>query len=233
MTHKRQSVSRTAAFLAFFLLSAHPGLAQRTELEPGFNIFSPEDDIEMGREVAREAELELEIIDDTLLAEYVNRLGQQLSMVAPFERYPYQFKLVNDTTINAFALPGGFIYIHRGIIEMADREAELAGVIAHEIGHVALRHGTNQASKAYIAQAPLAILGGIFGGGSGVGSILTELGIGFGANSIFLKFSRDAEKQADLLGAQILHDAGYDPRGMTEFFEEDGDRGGQPCCPVL
>ena len=122
--------------------------------------------------------------------------------------------------------PGGFIYINRGIIELADREAELAGVIAHEIGHVALRHGTNQASKAYIAQAPLAILGGLFGGGGGVGSILTQLGIGFGANSIFLKFSRDAERQADLVGAQILYDAGYDPTGMAEFFEKMEAEGG-------
>ena len=226
MRSERQLVSGTAALLVLFLLSAQAGYAQRTELEPGFNIFSPEDDIQMGREVAREAEQELSLVDDELLGEYVNRLGQQLAMVAPFERYPYQFKLVNDRTVNAFALPGGFIYINRGIIELADREAELAGVIAHEIGHVALRHGTNQASKAYIAQAPLAILGGLFGGGGGVGSILTQLGIGFGANSIFLKFSRDAERQADLVGAQILYDAGYDPTGMAEFFEKMEAEGG-------
>src|SRR5690606_33832490 len=113
--------------------------------------------------------------------------------------------------------------------EAADREAELAGVMAHEIAHVALRHGTNQASKAYVAQAPLALLGGIFGGGGGVGSVLAELGIGFAADSLFLKYSRDAERQADMLGAQILYAAGYAPTGMPEFFEkleaEGGGRG--------
>jgi hypothetical protein len=145
--------------------------------------------------------------------------------------YPYRFRLVNDEAINAFALPGGPIYLNRGIIEHAGREAEVAGVLAHEIAHVALRHGTNQASKSQLVSAPLAILGGIFGGGGGVAAILTEVGVGFAANSLFLKYSRDAEKQADLLGAQILYDAGYDPTGMPEFFEklaaESGGRGSE------
>ena len=214
------SAGRISLVLLLILVLAVPAAAQRTELKPGWNLFSPQDDVEMGRQVAREAEEQLAIIDDRELERYLERLGQQLAAQAPWEKYPYQFKLVNDKTINAFALPGGFIYINRGIIEAASREAELAGVVAHEIDHVALRHGTNQASKAYLAQAPLAILGSIFGGGGGVGSILTQLGIGFTANSVFLKFSRDAERQADLLGAQILFDAGYDPTGMTEFFEK-------------
>ena len=217
---QRFQISRVATWIMILALSVSSGWAQRTELKTGFNIFSPADDVEMGRQVANEAEQELDLIDDVLLGEYINRLGQQLATVTPFEPYTYQFTLVNDSSINAFALPGGFIFIHRGILEAADREAEVAGVIAHEIGHVALRHGTNQLSKTYIAQAPLALLGGIFGGGSGVGSILTQLGVGFGVNSIFLKFSRDAERQADLLGAQILYDAGYDPKGMTGFFEK-------------
>ncbi len=225
---KTSRSSRIAMCIMLFALLVPSGWAQRTELKPGFNIFSSAEDVEMGRQVAAEAERELNLIDDALLGEYINRLGQQLATVTPFEPYAYQFTLVNDSAINAFALPGGFIYINRGIIEAADREAEVVGVLAHEIGHVALRHGTNQASKSYIAQAPLAILGGLFGGGGGVGSILTELGIGFGANSIFLKFSRDAERQADLLGAQILYDAGYDPKGMTEFFEKLEADAGNP-----
>ena len=225
MSFVARTVRKTIAVIVMVVAAVGPIQAQRTELKPGFNVFSPQQDIEMGREVADEAERELAIIDDADLEGYLNRLGQSLADVAPGEDYPYQFKLVNDSSINAFALPGGFIFIHRGIIEAADREAELAGVMAHEISHVALRHGTNQASKAYIAQAPLAILGGIFGGGSGVGSILTQLGIGFGASSIFLKFSRDAEKQADLMGAQILYDAGMDPTGMSEFFEKLGEEG--------
>ncbi len=226
MNFKRRPIQTAILVIALVLVTAQPGVAQRTELKPGFNVFSPEQDVEMGREVAMEAERELPIIDDVQLEGYLNRLGRSLASVAPGEDYPYQFKLVNDSSINAFALPGGFIFIHRGIIEAADREAELAGVMAHEIAHVAMRHGTNQASKAYIAQAPLAILGGIFGGGSGVGSILTQLGIGFGASSLFLKFSRDAERQADLMGAQILYDAGIDPTGMSEFFEKLGEEGG-------
>ncbi len=209
----------TTILLLLILTSVGVAQAQRTELKPGWNMFSVEEDVEMGRQVSREAEQQLAIIDDRELEGYLNRLGRRLSGEAPGADYPYQFKLVNDKTINAFALPGGFIYVNRGIIEAADREAELAGVIGHEIGHVALRHGTNQASKAYLAQAPLAIMGGVFGGG-GVASVLTQLGIGFTANSVLMKFSRDAERQADLLGAQILFDAGYDPTGMTKFFEK-------------
>jgi predicted Zn-dependent protease len=200
----------TTILLLLILTSASVAEAQRTELKPGWNIFSVEEDVEMGRQVSREAEQQLAIIDDRELEGYLNRLGRRLSGEAPGADYPYQFKLVNDKTINAFALPGGFIYVNRGIIEAADREAEFAGVIGHEIGHVASRHSTNQASKAYLAEAPLAILDGVFGGG-GVASVLTQLGIGFTANSVLMKFSRDAERQADLLGAQILFDAGYDP----------------------
>src|SRR5436309_2644726 len=150
---------------------------------------------------------------------YIDTLGKQLASHAPGEKYPYQFKIVNDTAINAFALPGGFIYVNRGAIEAAASENQIAGVMAHEIGHVVLRHGTNQVSKAYLAQAPLAILGGVLGSNS-IGSVLAQLGVGFGLNSLFLKYSRDAESQADLLGTQILHDSGHDPKGMVEFFEK-------------
>src|SRR5262249_31347347 len=127
--------------------------------------------------------------------------------------------IVNDKAINAFALPGGFVYVNRGAIEAADNEAQIAGVMAHEIGHVVLRHGTNQASKAYVAQAPLAILGGALGSRS-IGGVLGQLGISFAASSMLLKYSRDAESQADLMGTQILYDTGYDPRAMVEFFEK-------------
>ena len=138
---------------------------------------------------------------------------------APGEKYPYQFKIVNDTAINAFALPGGFVYVNRGAIEAADNEAQIAGVMAHEIGHVVMRHGTNQVSKAYLAQAPLAVLGGALGNNS-IGSVLGQLGVSLGLNSLFLKYSRDAETQADVLGTQILHDSGYDPKAMVDFFEK-------------
>ncbi len=130
--------------------------------------------------------------------------------------------------INAFALPGGFMFLNRGLIEAADNEAELAGVMAHEMAHVALRHGTNQASKAYLAQAGFGILGGLLGNG-GTGQIIEAIG-GFGLNALFLKFSRSAETQADVLGTQILARAGYDPMAMVTFFNklrnESGDRSG-------
>src|SRR2546429_1338713 len=183
----------------------------RTKLKPGWNLFSPQQDIEMGRESAKQAEMQLLILNDRQATSYIDRLGKQFASHAPGEKYPYQFKIVNDTAINAFALPGGFIYVNRGAIEAADSENQIAGVMAHEIGHVVLRHGTNHASKAYLAQAPLAILGGVLGSNNSIGSVLAQLGIGFAANSLFLKYSRDAENQADLMGTQILHDSGYNP----------------------
>jgi predicted Zn-dependent protease len=191
----------------------------RTKLKPGINLFSPQQDIEMGQEASKQADRELQLLNDRQAINYINSLGRQLAAHAPGEKYPYQFKIVNDTAINAFALPGGFIYLNRGAIEAADNEAQIAGVMAHEIGHVVMRHGTNQVSKAYLAQAPLAVLGGALGNNS-IGSVLGQLGVSLGLNSLFLKYSRDAETQADVLGTQILHDSGYDPKAMVEFFEK-------------
>jgi Zn-dependent protease with chaperone function len=213
--------SRVLTALALILTIALAGNAadSRTKLKPGWNLFSPQQDVEMGMEVAKQAERELPILTDRRVTAYVDALGKRLASRAPGEKYPYQFRVVNDGAINAFALPGGYVYINRGIIDAADNEAQVAGVIAHEIAHVALRHGTNQASKSYIAQAPLAILGGMLGNNS-VGGMLAQLGISFATSSILLKYSRDAETQADLMGTQLLYDSGYDPRAMVEFFEK-------------
>jgi beta-barrel assembly-enhancing protease len=188
------------------------------------NLFTPAQDIEMGRQVSADAEKQLQMMNDRRIDDYLNRLGKKLAEKAPGEKFPYQFKGVNDPAINAFALPGGFLYVNRGTIEAAETEAQLAGVIAHEISHAALRHGTNQASKAYLAQAPLAVLGGL--GGRSITSVLAQIGGGFAANSVLLKYSRDAERQADLMGAQILYDSGYDPRAMMQFFEKMQAQGG-------
>jgi Zn-dependent protease with chaperone function len=216
----RSRVQQAVAMALVMTLAWAPvALAERTHFKPGWNLFSPAQDVEMGRQVAQDAERQLAIVNDSRIENYLNTLGRRLAAKAPGEKYPYQFKLVNDRAINAFCLPGGFIYVHRGVIENADNEAQLAGVMAHEISHAALRHGTNQASKAYAAQVPLALLGGMLGSNS-IGAVLTQLGAGFAANSILLKYSRDAERQADLVGAQILYDAGYDPRGMPQFFEK-------------
>lgn len=199
--------------------------AQRTELKPGRNLFTPQQDVELGQQASQEAEKQLPMLNDAGVDGYLDRLGKKLAAYAPGEKFPYQFKCVNDSSINAFALPGGFLYINRGTIEAADNEAELAGVIGHEIGHVALRHGTNQATKQYLAQFPLLILGGFLGSNS-FRSVLLQLGAGFTLNSVLLKYSRDDERQADLMGTQILYDAGYDPRYVATFFEKLESRGG-------
>jgi hypothetical protein len=150
---------------------------------------------------------------------YLNKIVTKLAAQAPGARYPYAIKAVNDSTINAFALPGGPMYVNRGLFEAARSEAELASVLAHEMAHVALRHGTHQASKAYLGQAGLGILGGLLGkNGGNTAQIVNAVG-GLGLNAVFLKFGRDAEYQADQLGAQIMAGAGYDPVAMASFFE--------------
>ena len=215
---KRGSLRKTWINISAALLLALPltGLAQ-TKVTPGFNLFSPKQDMEIGQQSAVEAEKQLPILDDARAADYVSRLGQALAAQAPGERYPYTFKIVNASDINAFALPGGPVYINRGTLEATHNEGELAGVISHEIAHVALRHGTNQASKAYLAQAGLSLLGGILGQGTAA-NIIGAVG-GFGLNTVFLKYSRDAETQADVVGAQIMARAGYNPLDLARFFE--------------
>ena len=213
-----------ASVLAFCLvLAASPAFGQ-TKVKPGFNIFNEKQDVEIGQQSAQEVEKQLPILKDSAVQDYVSRIGERLAQSAPGPKFPYQFKVVNVSDINAFALPGGFMFINRGLIEAAHDEAELAGVMAHEMSHVALRHGTNQASKAYLAQAGLSILGGAAGGSTG--DIIGAVG-GFGANSLFLKFSRTAEEQADVVGAQILAKSGYDPLAMARMFETLREKAGR------
>ncbi|MGH9732532.1 MAG: M48 family metalloprotease, partial [Candidatus Acidiferrales bacterium] len=138
---------------------------------------------------------------------------------APGHKYPYQYRCINSETINAFALPGGFVYINRGVIENADDEAQLAAVMAHDTSHVALRRGTSQATKAYAPEAGLSIVGALIGGNTAT-SLMAQLLGGVGVPIAFLKMSRTDESQADILGAQILRDAGYDPQAMADFYEK-------------
>lgn len=192
--------------------------AQTTRRAPSaFNLFSVEQDVEIGRQAAVEAEQQLPLLNDASVNRYLNRIITRLAAQAPGAKYPYQIKAVNATDINAFALPGGPMYVNRGLITAARSEAELAGVLAHEMSHVALRHGTNQASKAYLGQAGLGILGGLLGKKSSTSSIVNAVG-GFGLNAAFLKFSRDDELQADATGAEIMARAGYNPVAMADFF---------------
>ena len=201
------------------------------KLKPGFNLFSKEQDIQLGKEAAAQVEQQMTVVQDSTLNSYIRRIGTKLASApdADSKDFPYSFKVVADPSVNAFALPGGPTFVHTGLITAADNEAQIAGVLAHEISHVALRHGTNQASKANLVRLP-AVLAGAVAGGSMLGN-LAQLGIGLGANSVLLKFSRGAEPDADLLGTRIMASVGYNPIEMARFFEkleaEGGARGPQ------
>src|SRR5438477_3293311 len=207
-------------FVGLSLLLVPGASAQRTQLKPGWNKFSPQDDITLGKRAATDAERQLPLCNAPKVDAYLTELGVRLAAKLPTGgvQYPFEFHCVNDKAINAFALPGGFVYVNRGAIEAADNEAQLAGVMAHELSHVALRHGTNQATKAQAAQGFLGIASGIFGGSAG-GALLTQLGA-FAAGGVLLRYSRSAESQADVMGTQVLYDSGYDPRAMAQFFEK-------------
>ncbi len=224
-THRQGGSKKTGrvGLLILASLVSIPRLAsgvERLRFKPGFNLFSPKQDIQVGHEASADVEKKLPLVTDPEVTRYVNDLGRRLAEAAPNKsEYPWTFKVVNSKEINAFALPGGFIYVNRGAIEAAEGEAEIAGVMAHEIGHVVMRHGTHQASQIMLAQAPLAILGGLLGQSSTLTSQLAQMGISFGVNSLLLKNSRSAEAQADEVGTYTLYQAGYDPRAMAEFFE--------------
>jgi hypothetical protein len=201
-------------------LASVAGAATPTVVKPGFNIFSVEQDVEIGRQSAAQAERQLRLEHDRSVDAYLNEIVGALAAGATGPRFPYHAQAVNAAEINAFALPGGPLYVNRGLIQAARSEGELAGVIAHEMSHIALRHATHNVSKAYMAQAGLGILGSVLGGrtGANTGQIINAVG-GFGLNTLFLKYSRDAETQADVLGAQMMARAGYDPLAMASFFD--------------
>ncbi|HEY7820381.1 MAG TPA: M48 family metallopeptidase, partial [Vicinamibacteria bacterium] len=215
---------------AFLLIPGFAALAAaQTEVDPGFNLFSTDQEIEIGRDSAQEVERELPVLRDARISGYVEEVGERLAREAPGADYPYQFRVLDVADLNAFALPGGFIYVNRGLLEAVRNEQEFAGVLAHEIGHVALRHGTNQISKNYLAQAGLSVLGGLIGGEGTASDILRVVG-GAGLPLLFLKFGRSAEEQADTVGAQMMARAGYDPLALASFFDtlESQSRGGPP-----
>jgi len=207
-------------FVGLSLLLVPGASAQRTQLKPGWNKFSPQDDITLGKRAATDAEKQLPFCNAPKVDAYLTQLGTRLAQKLPTGgvQYPFEFHCVNDKAINAFALPGGYVFVNRGAIEAADNEAQLAGVMAHELSHVALRHGTNQASKAMLAETGLGIFGAVFGDSTG-GALVTTLGT-FAAGGVLLRYSRTAESQADVMGTQVLYDSGYDPRAMAQFFEK-------------
>src|SRR5882724_3349967 len=179
------------------------------------NFISLEKEIQMGRQLAAEIERQVKLVEDPTINEYVNRVGQNLVRNSD-AKVPFTIKVVESDEINAFALPGGFFYVNSGLILAADDESELAAVMAHEIAHVAARHGTENASKAQmvnIASLPLIFLGG-------VGGFALRQAAGFLIPMQFLQFSRKAEAEADYLGVEYLYKTVYDPGAAVSFFEK-------------
>jgi len=208
-------------------------VAAQTAIAPPPNNYTPEQDVELGRKAAADARQQLPIMHDDAVASYIDEVGHRLVDAIPPElrhsEFRYSFEPVNVREINAFALPGGPMFVNRGMIEAAHTEGEVAGVMAHELSHVVLRHGTAQASKATkyeVGQVAGAVLGAIIGGGWG--QVISQ-GTQFGLGAAFLRFSREYEKQADLEGSHIMARAGYDPRDMANMFrtiEKQGGAGG-------
>jgi len=199
------------AGLALSILSAAPAAA--------VNLFSVSQDVQAGRQAASQVERQMPILRDAQATSYVNAIVQRLADQARGPEFPYQVKIVNSKEINAFALPGGYLYVNRGLILAARSEAELAGVLAHEIAHVAERHGTEQATKAYGAQAGVGLLAQLLAGRDRRLGLPEQIIGSLGVNAAFMKFSRDAENEADRVGAEIMARAGYDPMAMASFFD--------------
>src|SRR5215475_13818445 len=209
----QRTLKMSAFLLGLIAMLVFPVLADRTVLTPASNLFSPQQDIEMGRMLADQVEATLQLINNRDANTYIDTLGKQLSAHAPGNRFPYHFQIVNDNTINLWALPGGFIYVTSGLIEATQSEPQLAGALAHAIGHVALRHGTAEVSRAYN--------NGVVGSSSGTVSVndaMTDLNIRFEPGSLPLQYSTEEEQQADIVAAQIMYDSGFDPRQVTQFF---------------
>ena len=219
----------TVLALAASLTIAAAANAQ-TRIDPDKNRFSPAQDVELGRRAATQLRQELPIVNDRRTQNYVERIGQRLVGAIPGRLqqpgFRYTFQVVDRRDINAFALPGGPIFVNRGMLDAAANDGEVAGVIAHELSHIALRHGTAQATKGQKFQlGALAgqVIGEMIGGRTGA---VVAQGSQLGLGTYFLKYSREYEREADLLGAQIMARAGYDPRDMANMFRTIARRSG-------
>lgn len=199
--------------------------AKQTQVKIQKTSISREDEIKLGKEAAAQIERELEVLKNAEVETWLNQIGQQLSKTPQANAYPYYFKLVNEDSINAFALPGGPMYVHTGLIKAAGTEGEVAGVLAHEMSHVALRHGAAQMGKQQTWGALFGALGaaaGALGSQNGQCGMLCQagqIGAGVGGMAVLTKFSRGYERDSDLNGARMMAAAGYNPMDMARFFE--------------
>ena len=222
--------TRVLAVVGVGILLSVSAIGGQTVITAPSNKYTPAQDVELGRKAAVEVEQQLPMLRDEEVTSLVTSIGRRLVESIPQElrhsEFRYSFQVVNVREINAFALPGGPMYVNRGMIEAAHTEGEVAGVMAHELSHVALRHGTAQAGKATkyeIGTLLGAVVGSIIGGN--VGSAVAQ-GTQFGLGTAFLRFSREYERQADLLGSHIMAMAGYDPLEMASMFKTIEKQGG-------
>jgi predicted Zn-dependent protease len=226
--HTPSNASRVAAFMATLMLATT--VSAQTRIEPRRNSFTPAQDVQLGREAAAEVRQQLPMLNDRATEAVVEQIGRRLVAAIPsrFQQpsFRYSFDVANVREINAFALPGGPMFLNRGMLQAARTDDEVAGVMAHELSHVVLRHGTLQAAKAQkfqIGAIAGQILGSIVGGTKG--QIIAQ-GSNLGLGTYFLKYGREYEREADLLGAQIMARAGYDPRHMANMFRTIEAQGG-------
>jgi beta-barrel assembly-enhancing protease len=221
MRNSKFNKSLTSAFLAFAMLLTPLAAMAQTRVAIPKNKYKVEDDVKAGQQAAAEAERQLPILNDNYVTSYVQRVGNRLVDAIPQEydqpAFRYTFKVVNASDINAFALPGGPMYVNRGMIQAARSEGEMAGVMAHEISHVALRHATAQATKQGSIGNQILGIGAILGGAVLGGQTGAQLGQIF-VQGYFTRYSREYETQSDVLGAQIMARAGYDPRDLANMF---------------
>jgi predicted Zn-dependent protease len=180
-------------------------------------LISVEQEIQIGKEAHAQTRRETPLLRDAAVGDYVNRIGRRLVRVAPGPKYPYSFTIANANDVNAFALPGGPIWVNRGVMEVATNESQVASVLAHEIAHIAQRHAAAQLTKVAIANWGLGLLGAMLGNIGGAGT--AQVAGGFLASESFRRFSREDERDADRAGLLLLTRAGWDGRGMIELFD--------------
>jgi len=180
-------------------------------------LVSVQDEIDIGRQANAQVRTQVPEVRDAQTTAYIRGLGERLVRHAPGPKYPYSFSTADYREINAFALPGGPVWIHRGVLHAATNESQVAGVLAHEVAHIAQRHAADQLTKVSVANWGLGLLGAVLGNSGGAGA--AQVAAGFLTSGIFLKFSRDDEREADQVGLQIMRRAGWDGRGMVELFD--------------